>query len=230
MKRSATSTPSKTKKSKVAVAKRSYKRFYPVPRPLGQYSSGFPKQLAMTHRYSQNVQYTHVGPNANSQYANFGTNCLLTHGWLMGAPAPLLWSSCSHLPTLYRNEGTNEGNHRPQYRGRLRLRYSHWRWLNPSHYNFRWNGWTAIGCFKTSQRDAEVVTIYKNWDVKSAFTTNPLANPNLQGDAAANPVETQAFIIFNRPVDQTVVSMQFNLYVSIEYDAVWTELRTMTMS
>ena len=31
--------------------------------------------------------------------------------------------------------------------------------------------------FKTSQRDAEVVTIYKNWDVKSAFTTNPLANP-----------------------------------------------------
>ena len=141
-----------------------------------------------------------------------------------------LWSSCSHLPTLYRNEGTNEGNHRPQYRGRLRLRYSHWRWLNPSHSNFRWNGWTAIGCFKTSQRDAEVVTIYKNWDVKSAFTTNPLANPNLQGDAAANPVETQAFIIFNRPVDQTVVSMQFNLYVSIEYDAVWTELRTMTMS
>ena len=64
--------------------------------------------------------------------------------------------------------------------------------------------------FKTSQRDAEVV-IYKNWDFKSAFTTNPLANPNLQGDAAANPVETQAFIIFNRPVDQTVVSMQFNL-------------------
>ena len=27
------------------------------------------------------------------------------------------------------------------------------------------------------------------------------------------PVETQAFIIFNRPVDQTIVSMQFNLYV-----------------
>ena len=41
--------------------------------------------------------------------------------------------------------------------------------------------------FKTSQRDAEVVTIYKNWDVKSAFTTNPLANPT-HGDAAANPV------------------------------------------
>ena len=230
MKRSATSTPSKTKKSKVAVAKRSYKRFYPVPRPLGQYSSGFPKQLAMTHRYSQNVQYTHVGPNANSQYANFGTNCLFDPWLTVGGTSPLLWSSCSHLPTLYRNEGTNEGNHRPQYRGRLRLRYSHWRWLNPSHYNFRWNGWTAFGCFKTSQRDAEVVTIYKNWDVKSAFTTNPLANPNLQGDAASNPVETQAFIIFNRPVDQTVVSMMFNLYVSIEYDAVWTELRTMTMS
>ena len=63
--------------------------------------------------------------------------------------------------------------------------------LTPSHYNFRWNGWTASVVFKTSQRDAEVVTIYKNWDVKSAFTTNPLANPNLQGDAASNPVETK---------------------------------------
>ena len=53
----------------------------------------------------------------------------------------------------------------------------------------------------------------------------------LQGDAAANPVETQAFIIFSIDLSiKTVVSMQFNLYVSIEYDAVWTELRTMTMS
>ena len=229
MKRSATSTPSKTKKSKVAVAKRSYKRFYPVPRPLGQYSSGFPKQLAMTHRYSQNVQYTHVGPNANSQYANFGTELPF---WPMAdcrGHQPLLWSSCSHLPTLYRNEGTNEGNHRPQYRGRLRLRYSHWRWLNltittldgmveqpsavlrPLSGTLRWSLSTRIGMLRV-------------------LSTNPLANPNLQGDAASNPVETQAFIIFNRPVDQTVVSMMFNLYVSIEYDAVWTELRTMTMS
>ena len=72
----------------------------------------------MTHRYSQNVQYTHVGPNANSQYANFGTNCLFDPWLTVGGTSPLLWSSCSHLPTLYRNEGTNEGNHRPQYRGR----------------------------------------------------------------------------------------------------------------
>ena len=85
--------------------------------------------------------------------------------------------------------------------------------------------------FKTSQRDAEVVTIYKNWDVKSAFTTNPLANPNLQKVMRQRILwRLKPFIIFNRPVDQTVVSMQFNLYVSIEYDAVWTELRTMTMS
>ena len=87
MKRSATSTPSKTKKSKVAVAKRSYKRFYPVPRPLGQYSSGFPKQLAMTHRYSQNVQYTHVDLMLIPNMLTSERIAFLTHGWLMGAPA-----------------------------------------------------------------------------------------------------------------------------------------------
>ena len=53
----------------------------------------------MTHRYSQNVQYAHVGLMLIPNMLTSGTNCLLTHGWLMGAPAPLLWSSCSHLPT-----------------------------------------------------------------------------------------------------------------------------------
>ena len=130
---------------------------------------------------------------------------------LWGAPAPLLWSSCSHLPTLYRNEGTNEGNHHPNtvdaYVSGILIDDD----LTPAITTLDGMVEQPSAVFKTSQRDAEVVTIYKNWDVKSAFTTNPLANPNLQGDAAANPVETQAFIIFNRPVDQTVVSMQFNL-------------------
>ena len=83
---------------------------------------------------------------------------------------------------------------------------------------------------KTSQRDAEVVTVYKSWDCKSVFGPNPLDNKELQGDASANPVEYQSFIIFNRPVDQTVPSQMYNLYVSIEYDTIWTELRTIVQS
>ena len=231
MKRSATSTPSKTKKSKVAVAKRSYKRFYPVPRPLGQYSSGFPKQLAMTHRYSQNVQYTHVGPNANSQYANFGTNCLFDPWLTVGGHQPLYFDQVAAIYQHYtvmkaRMKVTIVPNTVDAYVSGILIDDD----LTPAITTLDGMVEQPSAVLKTSQRDAEVVTIYKNWDVKSAFTTNPLANPNLQGDAASNPVETQAFIIFNRPVDQTVVSMMFNLYVSIEYDAVWTELRTMTMS
>ena len=80
----------------------------------------------MTHRYSQNVQYTHVGPNANSQYANFGTNCLFDPWLTVGGHQPLYFDQVAAIyQHIYRNEGTNEGNHRPQYRGRLRLRYSH---------------------------------------------------------------------------------------------------------
>ena len=230
MKRSATSTLSKTKKSKVAVAKRSYKRFYPVPRPLGQYSSGFPKQLAMTHRYSQHVQYTHVGPNANSQYANFERIAFWPMADLWGHQ-PLYFDQVAAIYQHYtvmkaRMKVTIVPNTVDAYVSGILIDDD----LTPAILTLDGMVEQPSAVFKTSQRDAEVVTIYKNWDVKSAFTTNPLANPNLQGDAAANPVETQAFIIFNRPVDQTVVSMQFNLYVSIEYDAVWTELRTMTMS
>ena len=154
----------------------------------------------------------------------------LTHGWLMGAPA-LYFDQVAAIYQHYtvmkaRMKVTIVPNTVDAYVSGILIDDD----LTPAITTLDGMVEQPSAVFKTSQRDAEVVTIYKNWDVKSAFTTNPLANPNLQGDAAANPVETQAFIIFNRPVDQTVVSMQFNLYVSIEYDAVWTELRTMTMS
>ena len=38
--------------------------------------------------------------------------------------SPLYFDQVAAITNIYRNEGTNEGNHRPQYRGRLRLRYS----------------------------------------------------------------------------------------------------------
>ena len=86
--------------------------------------------------------------------------------------------------------------------------------LTPAITTFYGMGWNSLRLALRPQRDAEVVTIYKNWDVKSAFTTNPLANPNLQGDAAANPVETKPSL---SSIDSMIkqVSMQFNL-TSIE--------------
>ena len=162
--------PSKTKKSKVAVAKRSYKRFYPVPRPLGQYSSGFPKQLAMTHRFSQNVQYTHVGPNANAQYANFGTNCLFDPWLTFGGHQPLYFDQVAAIYQHYtvmkaRMKVTIVPNTVDAYVSGILIDDD----LTPAITTLDGMVEQPSAVFKTSQRDAEVVTIYKNWDVKSAF-------------------------------------------------------------
>ena len=55
----------------------------------------------MTHRYSQNVQYTHVGPNANSQYANFGTNCLFDPWLTYGGHQPLYFDQVAAIYQHY---------------------------------------------------------------------------------------------------------------------------------
>ena len=53
---------------------------------------------------------------------------------------------------------------------------------------------------------------------------NPLDNDELRGDVSANPVETQAFMVFARPVNQAGVTTVFDIMVTIEFDTVWTEL------
>lgn len=231
MKRSYVSTPAKTKKVKTTYKPKGRKHFYPVPRALGQFSSGFPKQLAITHRYSQNIQYTHVGPNANCQYANFGCNTLFDPWLTIGGHQPLYFDQLSAIYNHYcvmksRIKVTIVPNTVDAFVSGILIDDD----LTPAITVLDGMVEQPSAVSKTSQRDAEVVTVYKSWDCKSVFGPNPLDNKELQGDASANPVEYQSFIIFNRPVDQTVASQMYNLYVSIEYDTIWTELRTIGQS
>jgi hypothetical protein len=85
--------------------------------------------------------------------------------------------------------------------------------------------------YKVSQRDAEVCTVYKSWDCKSVFGQNPLDNDELQGDPTSNPAEIQAFIFFVRPVVQiSTETTVYDVWVDIQYDTIWHELKAMTGS
>ena len=113
MKRAAqVSTPGK--KRKVEAKKTSKKSFYAVPRPLTQYKTGFPKQLAITHKYSAGHQLNWISPNANVEYFPMGLTASMILTCLQEEPNPLLRSVGSHLQPLHRDESTDQGNHRAE--------------------------------------------------------------------------------------------------------------------
>ena len=102
MKRSSTvSTPVKRSRTKTATKRTSKKSFYAVPRPLVQYKTGFPKQLAITHKYSQEGRLTYIGPNANVQYYAFGVNCLYDPYLALGGGQPLYFDQLSAIYNHY---------------------------------------------------------------------------------------------------------------------------------
>lgn len=234
MKRSTSVTTPSKKRTKTASTKRSSKKtFYSVPRPLVQYKTGFPKQLAITHKYCANLRFTWTSPATNVSYEAIGTNCLYDPYLGVGGLQPLYFDQ---LSAIY--------NHYTVMKSRFRMT------VVPSTVDPFVAGVyidddaapavTALdvvceqpsAVYLTSQRDAQVVTVYKSWDCKSVFGPNPMDNDRLQGDSASNPSEIQAFIPFVRVVNPGASSspVYFDAYMTVEYDTVWNELRVMTGS
>ena len=233
MKRSSTvSTPAKRSRTKTATKRTSKKSFYAVPRPLVQYKTGFPKQLAITHKYSQEGRLTYIGPNANVQYYAFGVNCLYDPYLALGGGQPLYFDQ---LSAIY--------NHYTVMRSRIKVTFIRIGTKvllqsiyiddddTPAATNLETIVQQPSAVSKTSQRDVEVCTVYKSWDCKSVFGPNPLDNDRLQGDVANNPAETQAFIAFVRPIVQVSTDTTlYDVHVQIEFDTIWNELKVMASS
>ena len=231
MKRSSgVTTPAK--RSKQAIVKRATKKsFFAVPRPLVQYKTGFPKQLQMTHRYVQSGTLLWLTGSTACQYISFGTNCLWDPYLQVGGNQP-----------LYFDQMTNIYNHYTVVKSRIKVT------LIPNTVNPFVGGiltdddgvpaYTSLhemceqpsSVYVTSQRDAQVVTLYKSWDCKAVFGPNPLDNDRLQGNVSSNPAEIQAFILFMRPIFTGAENIAFDYMVTIDYDTVWHELKEMASS
>jgi len=229
MKRS--SAPSSLAKKGKYTQKKTIKQFRAVPRPLVQYKTGFPKQLAMTHKYTQGGSMVWTPPTVNALVSPWGVNCMYDPYLFVGGGQPLYFDQ---MTTIY--------NHYTVMKSRMKVT------IIPNTVvpfvagicidddgstgtqvldNFTQQ---PSSVYTVSQRDAQVVTLYKSWDCKSVFGPSPLDNDTLQGNAAANPTEIQAYLLFVRPVDQTATSTTFDFYVTIEYDAIWHELKQVGIS
>ena len=67
-----------------------------------------------------------------------------------------------------------------------------------------------------------------SWSAAKTFGPNPQAQDSLQGDNASNPSEQSywAFQVFKTDASSSTIE----IFVEIEYDVVWDELRTITAS
>lgn len=68
------------------------------------------------------------------------------------------------------------------------------------------------------------------WDAVKYFGPNPTANDGLQGDGTQNPAEQSNYIICFQPIDATAATVDFNYTVIIEYEAIWTETKSVLPS
>ncbi len=69
----------------------------------------------------------------------------------------------------------------------------------------------------------------RTWDGKKYFGGNLMDNDNLQGNIGANPTEQSYFTLLVSGVDP-LVAYNVDIFVDLEFDVVWDELKTMTTS
>jgi len=74
-----------------------------------------------------------------------------------------------------------------------------------------------------------VPSVSGSWKAETIFGGDPLDNDEMKGSSTANPVEDQYYTIYQQPMNQTA-TIDINVYVEIEYTAVWTELKKISGS
>lgn len=77
-------------------------------------------------------------------------------------------------------------------------------------------------------QDTKIVMTSK-WSAKKTFGAGILANTELQGTPSADPTEQSYFTISARPMD-AITNCSCQMIVTIEYIAVWKELKQITSS
>lgn len=222
--------PSQVAKRTKTAAKATVKAPFRIPRAVGPTRTGFPKQLKILQRYVDNTRIvTGLGALGTFQF------------------------SCNGLfdPNI-----TGVG-HQPMYFDQLGAIYNHYTvlqskitiqvvntsaetaivgvyieddtTLTPASSTAMCEQPSAAYRQLNSNLGSNIVTISKTWSATQAFGPGTMANDNLQGTIAANPTEQQYFTLFLQDI-QTAAVVSANFLVTLEYVAVWDELKNLISS
>lgn len=197
---------------------------FSVPRYLAPVRNGFPKILKVKHRYCESVSLT--SGLGTVQYTQFSVNGLF-------------------------DPNTSIGGHQPKYFSQLTALYNHYT-VTKSKITARFTPGSVHNCkigiyieddtsiapttgdsmaeqasavtSSTIQFATVPVKLTKSWNAIQNFGPNPLANDNLQGTSSANPAEGQYYTLFFQDL-AGAAAVTMGIYVVIEYEATWDELK-----
>lgn len=199
------------------------------PSWAGKSKTGFPKELRVRHRYVQHLTLSSVGGALTSN--SFSCNGMFDPDMSGAGTQPLYFDQ---VASIY--------NHYTVLNSKITVEFA------PFTNNTTGNiGGVFINddatvspadaatlCQQNSSSYGLMQTFthpYKKvrkWSAKENFGS-ALGDPNLQGSASANPTEQQAFTVFWQNISAATNATAYCL-VTIEYDAIWQELKDITTS
>lgn len=188
---------------------------------------GFPKKLHINHKYVEKFAITVASGVSN--YQLFHTNGMYDPNHSIGGHQPIGFDEVSGLY-----------NHYHVMRAKMTVE------LTPSStpvfvaVSVEDDSAAPSGIYEAGEQATASVsilpntavkplTITKSWDAKHYFGGDILDNDSLKGNSSSNPSELCYFCIFTEAVDGVSGYNLFGL-VKIEYDAIWTEVRTFNQS
>lgn len=218
---------------KMAKAKRQRRRLNrrkkPVNKPTVNFGLGLPKKAVVTHKYNEFALITSTAgiPNGNS----WSCNSMFDPNAAVGGHQPLYFDQFMALYDHYTVIGskihvrvTPQAANEDSFRVGIYLNDDTTNLTNMSTVAEQSSGDIRL----VPANSNNVYTFTKYWSAKKTFGGAVLANDNLQGDVLNSPQEQTFYTILlgaTSALDVTAV-----VEVSIEYIAVWDELKDVAAS
>lgn len=191
--------------------------------------AGLPKKVVVTHKYSEYVQlYNAAGA---TQHYQFSCNGMYDPNVTGGGHQPLYFDQFVALYNHYTVIGSKitfkiAQNNVNQFTTKVAL------WINDDS--------TTVPTYEALSEQAgskelivpagstDVYTRTLQWSAKKSFGGAILGNALFRGNATSNPTEQSVFQI--SAYQPSAAAIALDVDVTIEYIAVWTELKDMTSS
>lgn len=214
-----------SKKTKRRVYKKKAKQLN-VPKPMVAFGRGLPLKCIVTHRYFEPVSI-----NCSSGVLNkylFSCNGMYDPNFSGGGHQPMYFDQFAALYDQYVVIGskinvkvTFHGN--TQYAANVGIYINDDTTQTPTDLNSLVEHSSASYKMLAPQ-NTKVTTLSKTWSAKKIFGKGVMSNNSLQGNATSNPSEQSFYNIFVQPLDQ-ISTQSYYVEASIEYTAIWNELR-----
>lgn len=219
------------KRSKATPRAKYRSKTFSVPRwaPV-RTSTGFPKQLQLTHRYVE-PYYVACTAGGMSQY-KFRTNGLFDPNF----------TGTGHQP-LYFDQVAAIYNHYTVIRSKITARISNLDGSaqallaciyieddtssTPSTFAECAEQSSAVSSMSGPSYAGGVLTLSKTWNAVTAFGPSPTANSTLHGTSGSDPTEQQIFQLNVQPNQVGTSTVNVAVLVTIEYTAIWDELKNL---